>query len=136
MDGIRGAVIRLGVAGIQEAETGKPKAHCPSVWVGWRRTGFMAARYFILTQSGRAHQRLWNRSFTIKPIPAKRYADDLKAPSRFYAQAVIIQALLKTIAPDSQWSQRLVQLMAEHPKVPAHRMGFPADWQTREIWLP
>ncbi len=82
------------------------------------------------------HQRLWNRSFTIKPIPAKRYAEDLKDPSRFYAQAVIIQALLKTIAPDSLWSQRLVQLMAEHPKVPAHRMGFPANWQTREIWLP
>lgn len=82
------------------------------------------------------HQRLWNRAFTIKPIPAKRYADDLKDPSRFYAQAVTVQALLKTIAPDSQWSQRLFQLMAEHPKVPAHRMGFPADWQTREIWLP
>lgn len=82
------------------------------------------------------HQRLWNRSFTIKPISAKRYADNLKDPSRFYAQAVIIQALLKTIAPDSQWSQRLAQLMAEHPKVPAHRMGFPADWQKREMWLP
>lgn len=82
------------------------------------------------------HQRLWNRSFTIKPIPAKRYAEDLKDPSRFYAQAVIIQALLKTIAPDSQWSHRLAQLMAEHPKVPAHRMGFPVDWQMREIWLP
>lgn len=82
------------------------------------------------------HQRLWNRSFTIKPIPAKRYADDLKDPSRFYAQAVIIQALLKIIAPDSQWSQRLSQIIAEHPKVPNHRMGFPVDWQSREIWLP
>lgn len=82
------------------------------------------------------HQRLWNRSFTIKPIPAKCYADDLKDPSRFYAQAVIIQALLKTIAPDSLWAQRLAQLMDEHPKVPIHRMGFPTDWKTREIWLP
>jgi len=82
------------------------------------------------------HQRLWNRSFTIKPTPAKRYAEDLKDPSRFYAQAVMVQALLKTIAPDSQWSHRLAQLMAEHPKVPSHRMGFPIDWQTREIWLP
>ncbi len=82
------------------------------------------------------HQRLWNRSFTIKPISAKRYADDLTDPTRFYAQAVIIQLMLKVIAPDSQWSQRLAQLMAEHPNVPIRRLGFPADWQTREIWLP
>jgi abortive infection bacteriophage resistance protein len=82
------------------------------------------------------HQRLWNRSFTIKPIPARRYAEDLKDPSRFYAHAVIVQALLKIIAPDSQWPQHLAQLMAEHPKVPTIRMGFPADWHTREVWLP
>ncbi len=81
------------------------------------------------------HQRLWNRSFTIKPIPAKRYAADLQTPSSFYAQAVIIQVMLKTIAPDSQWSQRLAKLIDEHPKVPLHRTAFPTDWKTREIWL-
>ncbi len=81
------------------------------------------------------HQRLWNRSFTIKPIPAKRYAADLQTPSSFYAQAVIIQVMLKTIAPDSQWSQRLAKLFDEHPKVSLQRMTFPADWKTREVWL-
>lgn len=80
------------------------------------------------------HQRLWNRSYTIKPIIAKQYASELSEPTRFYAQAIIIQVLLKVVAPESQWANKLGNLFAAHPKVNIQQMGFPHDWQTREIW--
>lgn len=80
------------------------------------------------------HQRLWNRAYTIKPVVAKQYAADLADPSRFYAQAVMIEVLLKVVSPDTRWGNRLAGLLAEHPKVRAKRMGFPADWVGRAIW--
>lgn len=36
---------------------------------------------------------------------------------KFYAQAVIIDSLLKTIVPNSQWSKRLDNLFTEYPTV-------------------
>jgi abortive infection bacteriophage resistance protein len=80
------------------------------------------------------HQRLWNRAYTIKPIVAKQYAAELVDPSRFYAQAVMIEVLLKVVSPDTHWGGRLAELLAEHPKVRADRLGFPADWQQRTLW--
>jgi len=80
------------------------------------------------------HQRLWNRAYTIKPIVAKQYAADLTDPSRFYAQAVMIEVLLTVVSPDTRWGERLAALLAEHPKVRADRLGFPADWQRRPLW--
>lgn len=82
------------------------------------------------------HQRLWNRGFTIKPLVAKQFAAEFQVPNRFYAQAVIIHVLLKVIAPESQWQHRLVQLLAEHPKVNPDKMGFPHEWIARETWQP
>jgi len=73
------------------------------------------------------HQRLWNRSYTIKPIIAKQYAIDLADPGRFYAQAVMIEVLLKTIAPGSEWGKHLAALFTRYPRVRPERMGFPAN---------
>ncbi len=80
------------------------------------------------------HQRLWNRAYTIKPIVAKQFAAELADPNRFYAQAVMIEVLLKVVSPDNRWGERLAVLLAEHPKVRADRLGFPADWQQRSLW--
>lgn len=80
------------------------------------------------------HQRLWNRVYTIKPMQANQYADELREGTRFYAQAVAIEVLLKTISPDTQWCQKLATLFSEHPKVQIGRLGFPADWLQRELW--
>jgi hypothetical protein len=30
----------------------------------------------------------------------------------------------------------LADLLAEHPKVRADRLGFPADWRNRPLWQP
>ena len=82
------------------------------------------------------HQRLWNRTYTIKPIQAKHYATELSDTTRFYAQAVMAEVLLKIVSPDTHWAQRLADLLAEHPKVRADRLGFPADWRNRPLWKP
>jgi abortive infection bacteriophage resistance protein len=80
------------------------------------------------------HQRLWNRSYTIKPIIAKQFATELTDPSRFYAQAAMIEVLLKVVSPDTHWGDRLAALLADHPKLRADRLGFPVDWQQRTLW--
>lgn len=82
------------------------------------------------------HQRLWNRTYTIKPIQAKQYATELPDTTRFYAQAVMAEVLLKVVSPDTHWGQRLADLLAEHPKVRADRLGFPVDWRNRPLWKP
>lgn len=80
------------------------------------------------------HQRLWNRVYTIKPIAARHLADDLQDTTRFYAQAVMIEALLHVVAPGSRWGDRLADLLAQHPKVRLDRLGFPEGWQQRAVW--
>lgn len=46
----------------------------------------------------------------------------------------MIEVLLKVVSPDTHWGGRLAELLAEHPKVRADRLGFPADWQQRTLW--
>lgn len=81
------------------------------------------------------HQRLWNRVYTITPIAAKRYAEDLHDATRFYAQAVVVQVLLKVISPHSTWGDRLSSLLNSYPAIQLQRLGFPDNWHTRDVWL-
>lgn len=80
------------------------------------------------------HARLWNKTFTITPVAAKVLATELQPGNKLYAQIVVCQALLDTIAPGSHWATRLAVLMEEHPKVPLAKMGFPENWKTRSLW--
>ena len=80
------------------------------------------------------HQRLWNRTYTIKPIAARRYEAEFSELNRFYQQAVIIQVMLKTIVKNPTWPVKLTELFSAYPKIHLNQMGFPADWQTRELW--
>lgn len=80
------------------------------------------------------HQRLWNRVYTIKPIAAKHLATDLQDTTRFYAQAVTIETLLRVVAPENRWAERLADLLTQHPNVRLDRLGFPKEWQQRVAW--
>lgn len=80
------------------------------------------------------HQRLWNRVFTIKPIAARHLAEELHDTTRFYAQAVVIEALLRVVSPSTRWGERLAELLAQHPKVRLDRLGFPQGWLERAFW--
>ncbi|MFN3077301.1 MAG: Abi family protein [Alphaproteobacteria bacterium] len=80
------------------------------------------------------HSVLWNRKFRIRPIAAKKFASELKPNTHIYAQLVVMQVLLHTIAPDNHWAQRLSVLIDEHPNLHLDSMGFPAGWKARHVW--
>lgn len=80
------------------------------------------------------HSRLWNRRCTIKPIIANAYRQDLTPNHTVYAQLVVMQILLGTIAPDNHWAKKVADLLSEHPNIDQSAMGFPPDWQQRKIW--
>ena len=42
--------------------------------------------------------------------------------------------LMDVIRGEDHWKQRLIQLINHH-QIDIDRMGFPADWQARPIWL-
>ena len=80
------------------------------------------------------HQRLWNRRYTIRPAVARKVANELFQQDRFYAQAVMIQVLLKKISPYTVWGAHLLDLFNEYPSIEIKRMGFPENWNSRDIW--
>jgi abortive infection bacteriophage resistance protein len=81
------------------------------------------------------HARLWNRQFVIKPVIARKHAGFLKSNDRFYAMAVVLQDLLRIIAPGTTWHQRLAALLNSCPVADRRAMGFPAGWEKEPFWL-
>ena len=81
------------------------------------------------------HNRLWNFQMLVdQPRVAKKLRSELASTDRFYARAVVLAALLRSLDPASRWKQRLQDLLARYPGVPLSAMGFPADWHTRDFW--
>lgn len=80
------------------------------------------------------HCRLWNRQMVIKPLVARKHSAFLLSNDRFYAMAVLLWELLRTIAPDSIWHKRLSDLFVQFPTVPSAAMGFPANWKNQPFW--
>ena len=72
------------------------------------------------------HSRLWNREFTIRPMVAKGYEHHLSNNARFYAQAFVINCLLKTASPKSKWWERLDELIQSHRFIDPVAIGFPS----------
>ena len=80
------------------------------------------------------HSRLYNLSFSTSPTIAKEHKDFLERSGKFYAQAVIIFALLGRITEQSDWALKLKTLLEKYPNVPLAWMGFPEDWQKVPFW--
>ena len=81
------------------------------------------------------HNRLWNFHMVVdQPKAANRFRSEMGSTDRFYARAVVLIALLGSVAPGSAWMRRLVELIDRYPTVPTSAMGFPADWRTRPLW--
>ncbi len=80
------------------------------------------------------HSRLWNRSFSIKPMVAKKYEMQMKDNGSFYAYAAMLRVLMSVIADGSKWQYRLAVLADSHPEVPLVAMGFPENWKKDSFW--
>lgn len=86
------------------------------------------------------HGRIWNRSFAVKmKVPSKKPAG-LSASfhpekrGQIYNTLTMLAFLMNRVSPATEWSQRVMKLMAKAPADSADAMGFPADWQCRPLW--
>ncbi|GAB4223903.1 MAG: hypothetical protein Tsb005_20130 [Gammaproteobacteria bacterium] len=80
------------------------------------------------------HSKLWNRNFTLKPLIANGYKQQLKNNRSFSAQAAILKIFLDVISPGSGWAKHLRVLISDHPNIVVNRMGFSNDWQSDAFW--
>ena len=86
------------------------------------------------------HSRLWNRELGIRPlIPDRKNAQDWHVPvtpdnHRPFAVLTLLRWLLRRIAPQSHWAERLRELLKGYPDIPLNLAGFPAAWETSPIW--
>ena len=84
------------------------------------------------------HARLWNRTFSIKPLIARKHIALLKPAQadRFYALAVVLFELIQVVSPGTGWHRHLKALLAAHPAIPLSTLGFPANWAQEPFWSP
>lgn len=91
------------------------------------------------------HARLWNRGFTVTMTIPRRGPNDLisgldntqlqgRAQRKLYNTLVMLVQLMNVMNPGHHWKQRLLTLIQSH-QIDTSKMGFPANWQQRDIWL-
>ncbi|MCB1158528.1 MAG: Abi family protein [Leptospiraceae bacterium] len=84
------------------------------------------------------HSRFWNRELGYKPmIPNKDQT--WKRPvviktNRIFVILCIIRYMLNFIAPQSNWQDRLLDLLDRYPEIPKNEMGFPDNWRSIAFW--
>jgi abortive infection bacteriophage resistance protein len=79
------------------------------------------------------HSVLWNTKFTIKPRFRYEFAG-IKRNDLFYAQAVVIQQLIKGFINNPSWKEQLSNLLRTCPLSVEAYMGFPRHWEEDMIW--
>jgi len=80
------------------------------------------------------HSRLYNLTFSRSPKIADEHKHFVIKSGKFYAQAIIIFALLKKINPSNTWNLELKQLLRTHSTIPLDWLGFPDNWETEKFW--
>lgn len=85
------------------------------------------------------HNRVWNRSFAIKPqlpkrLPGKWITATEVRPTKLYWQLCIFQYLEDAIHPKNTFRQQLKCLLTKYPSVDVTAMGFPTDWKETVLW--
>lgn len=80
------------------------------------------------------HNRLWNRQLGVKPVIPHGWVYHVPNADRMYVVTVMSQHLLRIIAPQCRWRERLFALFDEHPSVNSRAMGFPENWKALPPW--
>lgn len=86
------------------------------------------------------HARLWNRVYGVRAVmPDGSTHPDWHAPvsvdgERTFGILTVLYYLLKQVAPQSRWRDRLTALFDKHPDLPLRFMGFSKNWMDCPIW--
>ena len=87
------------------------------------------------------HARLWNRGMGNQPpaIPRAHKHPDWHRPvpilpDRIFGVLTVLHYMLRQVAPQSRWRDRLQKLFAKYPDVPIRFMGFPENWLASPLW--
>ncbi len=86
------------------------------------------------------HSRFWNRELGIRTlVPDRKNLLEWHVPTtpdnrRTFAVLTLLKWLLLRIAPQSQWANRLRELLKNYPDIPLNLAGFPSAWDTSPIW--
>jgi len=89
------------------------------------------------------HSRLWNRELSVQPkiprgelwkLPERLTGSQIQPQRRIYVVLLLLAHLMRQVSPDSQWHNRVKELIASHSAIPLFPMGFPEDWQSHIFW--
>ena len=80
------------------------------------------------------HSRLWNKELAVKPVLPNAWKAQGISNRRFYVIALIVQAMLSEVSPDSQWKERLKAHFNAYPATDIAQMHFAIDWQSQAPW--
>jgi abortive infection bacteriophage resistance protein len=84
------------------------------------------------------HSRLWNRELAIKPVVPRHdqrwHGAAAIGNNRVFAVLTLLHRLLQTIAPNTQWKQRVFALFDRFKGVPLPAMGMTASWRNHQLW--
>lgn len=74
------------------------------------------------------HSRLWNREFTIRPMLSREIKDIVPNNNRFFAQAVVMNFLLKKVSPQTTWWERFCKLVSDNSFIDPAALGATNGW--------
>jgi abortive infection bacteriophage resistance protein len=80
------------------------------------------------------HSRVWNRKLAVSPKIPKRNKVGKVDGNRIYGVLLILQILLRSIAPNNTWKNCVHQLIDANDWIDLAQMGFPSDWKVRDPW--
>ena len=86
------------------------------------------------------HSRLWNRELALRPIlPDLKHDGRWHGPRavsnrRIFVVLTMLHCLVREIAPQTGWRNRLYAVFDRFPNIPLRAMGIPADWRTHDLW--
>ena len=86
------------------------------------------------------HSRLWNRALALKPLlpdeklDARWHGAVPIANDRVFVVLTLLHFLVRQIAPQTEWRERLFTLFDRFPGVPLKPMGIPDKWRTHDLW--
>lgn len=86
------------------------------------------------------HGRVWNRRFALRFTPPTKKPRHIAtsfnpaATQLIYNTLTMLAYLLDLMSPAHAWRSQIHALLTAHPEIDSALMGFPPDWQQRDLW--